>query len=633
MNATTRQEMAETGQRTKSSAGPLYASLCTLGYLALTLVMTWPLITQFGSAIPGDSFDGWQNYWNLWWIKTALVDKITSPWFTDLLYHPTGVSLLFHTLNPFNGVVFLPIQLAFGLLPAYNAAVVFSFVAGGLGAYLLARHVLGPGSSRLAAFVAGAIFTFAPYHIAHLLGHMQLISLQWLPFFALYLLRAAEIPEARAPETRFPGRNLVSLTRGRNVALATLFLVLVASCDWYYVFYCLILSAAVALWCIVRGIRRRCGRGLLHRLLAIAAIWLAAAIVLSPLLAPMVSEARGSDYMVPDPEQSRTLSADLLAFITPQGFHPLWGEWARSASSNFTSTISEYTVFAGYTVLALAVAGLFSRRRRNTKWLWLVIALTFFVLSLGPRLHVNGQTALLPDGRELPLPYGLLGRLPFLDIMRSISRLDVMVTLSLAMLAALGLDALTKGGQRRAWLPFAALGLVLFEFIPAPYPMSPPDTPGWYQALAKDPRPGAVLNLPVNWDRPGYLLYQTVHGKPLTAAYISRDDPRTLITRVPVLRYFRRLEPDPGFDLARDGEKELAELGVRWVVLDRYKMPSGQEREATDAGARLIFGDRKPVYEDDRLTVYEVREDVANQANPNEFSRFAGIRSIRGDSP
>ncbi len=56
--------------------------------------------------------------------------------------------------------------------------------------------------------------------------------------------------------------------------------------------------------------------------------------------------------------------------------------------------------------------------------------------------------------------------------------------------------------------------------------MSPPDTPAWYRTLAADPRPGAVLNLPMNWDRPGYLLYQTEHSKPLTAAYISREDPR-----------------------------------------------------------------------------------------------------------
>ena len=47
---------------------------------------------------------------------------------------------------------------------------------------------------------------------------------------------------------------------------------------------------------------------------------------------PMVREARATDYMVPDSAQSRTFSADLLAFVTPQGFHPLWGEWARGQS-------------------------------------------------------------------------------------------------------------------------------------------------------------------------------------------------------------------------------------------------------------------------------------------------------------
>ena len=176
-------------------------SLALAGYLLLTVGMTYPLVLQFSSAIPGDSFDGWQNYWNLWWVKTALVDKVTWPWFTDLLYHPTGVGLLFHTLNAFNGITFLPVQLAFGLLPAYNAVVVFSFATGGLGGYLLARQVLGAGSNRLAAFLAGAIFTFSPYHFAHLLGHMQLIALAWLPFYVLYTLRILRAAENPTPTT------------------------------------------------------------------------------------------------------------------------------------------------------------------------------------------------------------------------------------------------------------------------------------------------------------------------------------------------------------------------------------------------------------------------------------------------
>ena len=39
--------------------------IALVGYLVLTLIMTFPLVTEFTTAIPGDGFDGWQNYWNL----------------------------------------------------------------------------------------------------------------------------------------------------------------------------------------------------------------------------------------------------------------------------------------------------------------------------------------------------------------------------------------------------------------------------------------------------------------------------------------------------------------------------------------------------------------------------------------
>ncbi len=587
--------MIEPQRRTRDITS---GSLALIGYLVLTIGMTYPLVTQFSSAIPGDSFDGWQNYWNLWWVKTALVDKITWPWFTDLLYHPKGVSLLFHTLNAFNGITFLPVQLAFGLLPAYNSVVMFSFAIGGLGGYLLTRQVLGPPSSRLAAFLAGAIFTFSPYHFAHLLGHMQLIALAWLPFYALYTLRTLRAAE-----------NARSQRVAREGALAALFLVLVALCDWYYAFYCILFTTIAAIWFGLRSIRAAQTNALRRGLVALAAIGLTTAALLSPLLVPMIREARQASYMVPDPAQSRMLSADLLAFVTPQGFHPVWGEWARLQGEHFTATISEYSVFAGFTVLALTLAGMFARWRGGMKGLWLGVALSFFILSLGPILHVGGQAVRLPGGAEITLPYTAIAKLPFLNIMRSISRLDVIVMLALGVLAAGGLNWLIRSRSGGPALGGLALALVLFEFLPAPYPMSPPDTPSWYQTLAEDSRSGAVLNLPANWDRPGYLLYQTAHRKPLTFAYISRDDPRTLAERAPVLQHFRHLGPDIiDLDLGTQGQQVLADLDVQWVVLDRYKMPGGSERDYTEAAAAEIFGDQAPAFEDDRITVYEMGE-------------------------
>ncbi len=50
----------------------------------------------------------------------------------------------------------------------------------------------------------------------------------------------------------------------------------------------------------------------------------------------------------------------------------------------------------------------------------------------------------------------------------------------------------------------------------------------------------------------------------------------------------------------------LHDAGVETVVLDRYKMPGGDEREVTTALAQEIFAGQPPLYEDDRITVYKV---------------------------
>ncbi len=585
------------------------AAMAFVVYAVLTLVLTYPLVRDLGGAIPGDSFDGWQNFWNFWWLKQSLVDQLRNPLWTDLLYAPTGVSLLFHTLNPFNGLVTLPLQLAGNLYLAYNASVLLAFAAGGLGTFLLTYQVLAAARPRVpwaAPFIAGLIFTFSPYHLAHLLGHMQLISLQWIPFYALYLWRGLQRAQA--------GRST-----WRDSAKAGLFLVLVALCDWYYLFYCLLLTAlalgwvtAILLWRAARSGERPTARTAWQVVVMPLASIALTVLVLSPILIPMVREARVFSFMVPPASESTRLSADLLAFVTPSGFHPWWGTAVQTwADRTFTSSFSEYTVFVGFVALGLAVLGAW--RGGRGRWFWLAATFLFFVLALGPVLHVAGQTDVLPGGGQLRLPYAwLYDTLSLMRISRSVSRFSVMVMLGLAVLAGMGvawlLARLVHRRRLRLVTPWLLAGAILFEVLPVPYPVSPPDTPAWYTTLAQTPGSGAVLNLPVNWDRPGYLLYQTVHGRPLTVGYISRDDPRTYTTRVPVLQQLRALGPDVlTDDLRRIGPSVLAWLGVEYVVLDNYKMPGPSEREPTTAIAQTVFDEQAPVFSDERLTVYQVQ--------------------------
>jgi hypothetical protein len=53
----------------------------------------------------------------------------------------------------------------------------------------------------------------------------------------------------------------------------------------------------------------------------------------------------------------------------------------------------------------------------------------------------------------------------------------------------------------------------------------------------------------------------------------------------------------------------LHDLGVRWVVIDRYQMPvatGNATRDYTTNAAAQIFGSQPPIYQDDRISAYEV---------------------------
>jgi len=601
------------------------------GYLVLTLAMTFPLVTEFTTAIPGDGFDGWQNYWNLWWVKKALLDLGTNPFFCDYVYYPTGASLYFHTLNVFNGLLTVPVQAVLGWTVAYNFVVVFSFVVGGYGIYLLAYRL---GTGRLAAFVAGLVFTFSPYHFAHLLGHMQLISLEWLPFYVLFAVKALGPVVGQRLKSSLRSNDLW-LTR---VGLAAVFLTLTFLCEWgYYVMYLALftlLYAGYVAWKERRIWEPAARAGL---------IWLLFVVLTSPILVPMAVEAiNTTEYLTPPFEQSLSLSADLLAFFTPNEMHPLWGDRAKAWSERFTTTTSERMVFAGYVPLALGTWALWKRRQRAG--FWALSLLVFFILALGPVLHVGGQPVSVL-GTALPLPYIVLYHLlPFVRLSRSISRFDVMVMLSLAMLAGLGVGWLGDwvarqlggrgSGRLGGWVIGGGAGaLICFEFLAVPYPMTEVEVLSFYRQVAQEPGDSVLMELPMNWDRPIHMFNQVYHDKKVIAAYFGKPNPLSVVEKTPVLQHFRYLGPDIiAQDVSEIGTSVLASFNVRYVILDLYQMPGGREREVTLRLTEKVFGDTVPFYQDERLIVYRVGEP----AEPRPFLSLGqnwGRRKIEAERP
>jgi hypothetical protein len=620
---------------------PIYDLFILAAYFLLTILMTWPTILHLTDGIPGDGFDGWQNYWNLWWIKQALLVEGRNPYFTDYIYPPAGASLLFHTLNIFNGWWTLPIQLNFGLAIAYNSIVFFSFVMAGYGAYLLSLYTLvhcfptGRGL-RPAAFVGGVVFTMSPFHMAHLLGHMQVFSMVWPPFYVLWLLRTLD-PESPS--------NRPFLGQWRNVVVSTLFLVLASLVAWYHTLYLLIFTGLVLLWTIWRRWRAsgRTRAYVIQPLLVVLGIGLGFALILAPTLVPMIRDASNRPDLETGLFQNITLSADLLAFITPSEMHPLWGKWASSIGDNFTAPPSERLIFAGFVPLGLAIFVLVRTGIKSLVKFWGLITAAFLVLSLGPFLHIGGKIVAI-GGWQIPMPYLLLYHtIPFIDLTRSLSRYDLMVMLGLGVLTALAIAQLQlstpnyqslvtksrtpilseiEGTHQPSrtfnllallslpasllWLPLLATSLILFEFLAVPYPISKIDTPQFYYDIARHTEDYTIAELPMNWDRPTPMLHQTVHRKRVLTAYTSRSQSLDLTRRSPVLQHWRYLSPDIiDQPLEKIAPTIFFDFNLRYIVLDYWQMPPGPEREGTERWVAAALPGVAPMYDDGRLKVYQ----------------------------
>jgi hypothetical protein len=84
-------------------------------------------------------------------------------------------------------------------------------------------------------------------------------------------------------------------------------------------------------------------------------------------------------------------------------------------------------------------------------------------------------------------------------------------------------------------------------------------------------------------------------------------------------------------DPVQVGMTVLADLGVEVVVLDRYKMPGGEEREYTEGLANALFANTPATFADERLTVYAVTPPATAQPYLELGPLYWGSLVVDGD--
>jgi hypothetical protein len=465
-------------------------------YLGCFIILTWPAISRFSTHFWCDPLDGLQNVWNLWWVRHAVVELHQSPWHTNWLHYPHGTTLIGHTLNPFNG--FLGIALGTLLSPTqvYNLILMMTFVAGGVFGFLLARHLTG---SYWPSIVAGYGFTFSHFHFAHAQGHLQLASLQFVPLFLLAFVRLIEAP---------------SVWRGVSAGVV---LGLVALCDYYYTFFCMVTAGMAVLWNL--PVLKRA------HLVPLAAFTAATVLCLGPLLATLFATNARDPLVGAHPVEM--FSCDLPALLIPGG-HWGFGWITRWHWSKLPGNIEEHSVYVGSAGLGLAVFGWLGARRsaprtRSPTFL-LAVAVVFAVLSLGPAVRAFGGPLTGPI-----LPYAWLQEIvPPLKLAGVPVRMMVMTILAVSVLAAYGLTRLWAVDSRvRAVAGVALVCVMVLELWPRGLALTAPQCPDWVAALRHLPDNGGVLIDLAETDT-RLLYFQTIYRKPQALGYVSRA-PRSVV--------------------------------------------------------------------------------------------------------
>jgi len=542
--------MAQQSGAPKTIAGSVELIVIPLlFYLVCFYLLTFPQLHQFSTHYFTDEGDGLGNIWNLWWTNKAITELHQSPWHTTFLYYPYGTSLLPHTLNPFNGVMAIILMRFMNQVHVHNSIVVFTFVVSGVTAFFLAREFT---KSFPACLVAGFIFTFSEYHFSHAQGHLNLLSMEWIPLFMLCWYRLISKPHVVTGV----------------LSAGALFLVLL--CDYYYFLYCVLGGLLIFVWHWVRSrdwlffLRSNYPR-------ALGTFLLITLITAGPLVVSLlVLLVRDTPLGAHDPA---SFSLDLLGLFVP-GHH-----WRFSELTSFywagLNDRTEKSVHIGFAVFFVLVYVWIKRKRlHEAVGLWFLVFIVFAVLALGPAIHIGGHVVGFPL-----TPYTVLAKLiPGVSLGGMPVRMVSMAILAASVLAALGFAELLRGSRSIAVVVILLVVLV-FEYLPGPLPARENPLPDFVRELKKLPD-GAVYD--VRSSKFHALYYQTVHQRPMAFGYISRPT-RSVDAKSTELR--RTFETG-------DYEKLYLEYGFRYLILPR--------------DMNLVAALGSPLYQDNDAQIYDL---------------------------
>jgi hypothetical protein len=537
----------------ESGRGAIRSTAALLFFVAITIVMTWPLAAGLSHDIAGDFGDPLFTSWVLSWDATHL----GRGWWDANIFAPHPLTLAYSEHFLPQALETLPVYAVTGNpILCYNLLFLSTFALTGFGMFLFGRELTG---SVAAGLVAGLAFAFAPYRIANI-PHLHVLSAAWMPFVLLGLHK------------HFATNRIAPL-----IGAITAWVVQNLSSGYYFLFFTPIVMIYIA-WEITRRGLWSDARTLVRVCVAIGLVIAATA----PFLLPYV-ELRKLGFSARSLTETQRFSADVYAYLTADPNLRLWGPIAQAWPK------SEGLLFPGLTIVVLAAIGVGRRRTEKTgetaehaglnssrralrslrfflivipsavivalllgfnirlpgikitslsrvllvyaialaalvtaskdmregarRWLlapaglFTVIVLFAITMSFGPAIRAKGRVVAAPNIYTF-----FFDVVPGYDGVRVPARFATIGTLGLAVLAALAISAIDR--RRRGVVSAVAGTLILLEAIAVPIPINQNSTQYTQSGLA--PLPASIAIGPSAPD-----VYQFVEGLPASAILIE----------------------------------------------------------------------------------------------------------------
>jgi hypothetical protein len=516
-------------------------------YLLATVVMTYPLVFRLDNRwLAYRDIDTYTKLWDHWWFTHTISAGQPLNYTRDLFY-PIGLDLTFHSISWTTTVLMWLVTPLLGSIAAYNFNILFAVLTSAYAAYLLIRTLV---QHRGAAWLGGLVFSFAPYHIAHTGGHPDLTQMAVIPLAVLFFTRA--------------------LTRSsiRTALLAALMVGLVCFTGLYLFEFTVIGLLPAFIYTAFTQKRWRVPRFWLVLII----FGLASALLTSPRIVPLLSSPDALSSVVEEKYSADTMQTDLLAYITPSQFNPIFAPIASKVAARFEMN-HKWPAYLGVIPLGLIVLAALWKRNRLVTWSWLLLGLFFVIMSLGPVLRFNGQIY-----ENISLPYGWLVELPFIRIVGRPDYFVLGLLLPLAIVAAIGCDrcltALDQHRRAQTVLLIFLTAALLFEYWNGPYSGFDLTVHPIYQQLAQEPGDFAIIDLPMGRrESKDYTLYQIFHQHPIVEGLSGRTPPEAYqyIDGNPLLARWHAEQPldcnaFPATEI-EDALQHLANNGFRYVIV------------------------------------------------------------------